>query len=237
MRHRRIRTLSCVLLLAALGYLLTAYVALPLWWREYEARHPALVGAPRITHTANGIPGDPLNVALVGAEEGIHRAMLAAKWHPADPITLRSSLRIAADVMLDRPYAGAPVSSLYLWGRKEDLAFEQAVGHDPRRRHHVRFWRSEGADAQGRPCWIGAATLDTRVGISETTLQITHHIAADVDAERDKVIGDLQQAGHLSATHWIEGFHDVLEGRNGGGDPWRTDGRLAIGVIAPRNAP
>jgi hypothetical protein len=26
----------------------------------------------------------------------------------------------------------------------------------------------------------------------------------------------------------MDGFHRQLQGKNGGGDPWRTDGRLAI---------
>jgi len=217
-----------------LVYLLVAYVLLPLWWRHYEHHHPAVADAPRITCTSNDIPGDPLNVALVGSERDVHLAMQAGGWYPADPITLKSALRIAADVVFKRPYEDAPVSSLYLWGRKEDLAFERMVGSDPRQRHHVRFWRSEKPDENGLPLWMGAATLDTHVGLSHDTGQITHHIGPDVDLERDKVINDIKQAGNLSAAYWIDGFHKELEGKNGGGDPWHTDGWLAVGVIAIR---
>ena len=135
------------------------------------------------------------------------------------------------DVVFDRKYADAPVSNLYLFGRKEDLAFEQAVGSDPTRRHHVRFWRSQEVDKNGEPLWFGAATLDQSVGLSHTTGQITHHISPDVDAERDKVIDDIKRAGDLASVYWIDGFHKELEGKNGGGDPWRTDGRLAVGVL------
>src|SRR6185369_11715834 len=103
--------------------------------------------------------------------------MLAAGWHAADPLGLRSDLEIAADTVLARPYEDAPVSNLYLFGRKEDLAFEQPAGDDPRRRHHVRFWKSSKVDDQGRPAWVGSATYDQRVGLSHTTGQITHHIA------------------------------------------------------------
>lgn len=232
--RRRSRVWLRRFLAVVLFYLVIAYVALPFLWHRHEERHPALADAPRVTHTASGIPGDPLNVALVGTEEEIHLAMLAARWYPADPITLKSAMRIAVGVVFDRPYDDAPVSSLYLFGRKEDLAYEQPVGNDPRRRHHVRFWRSAKVDEQGKPLWIGAATLDVRVGLSYTTAQITHHIGADVDLERDKVIDDIQQAGDLSAVYWVDGFHKELKGENGGGDPWHTDGRLAVGVIAIR---
>jgi hypothetical protein len=219
-------------LAAAVVWLFTAYLLLPVLWRRHERRHPALEEAPRITRTSDGIHGDPINVALVGTEKELHLAMLAAKWHPADPITLASSLRIAAGTVFHRPYDAAPVSSLYLFGRKQDLAFEQPIGADPRRRHHVRFWRAEKADDDGRPLWIGAATLDTRVGLSHTEGQITHHISPDVDQERDKVIADVKRAGDLVRVYWVDGFQDPPEGKNGGGDRWRTDGRLAVGVIA-----
>ena len=218
----------------AVVYLAIAYLLLPLLWRHHEMRHPAIADAPKITHTASGIPGDPLNVALVGTEEDIHRAMHAAKWYPADPITLRSAIRIAVGVVFKRSYDDAPVSSLYLWGRKEDLAFEQPVGNDPRRRHHVRFWRSEKVDEESRPLWMGAATLDIRVGLSHTTGEITHHIGSAVDLDRNKVIDDIRGAGYLAKMDWIDDFHKVSEGKNGGGDPWHTDGRLAVGVLAVR---
>src|SRR5262249_32427329 len=77
--------------------------------------------------------------------------MLAAKWYPADKLTLRSCLEIAAEVsVLKRAYDDAPVSSELLLGRKQDLAFEQAVGDNPRHRHHVRFWESDKRDPDGR---------------------------------------------------------------------------------------
>ncbi|HQE27435.1 MAG TPA: LssY C-terminal domain-containing protein [Phycisphaerae bacterium] len=221
--------------LTVLGlYLLVAYLILPWTWRRYERRHPALANAPTLTHTADGIPGDPLNLALIGTEESLHRAILAAGWYPADPITLKTSLRIAADVVFKRPFDQAPVSSLFLFGRKEDLAFEKPVGTNPRERHHVRFWRSSEVDDAGRPLWFGAATFDTHVGFSHTTGQITHHIAPDVDADRDLLIDDLAHKGMLADVEWIEDFHTVRQGKNGGGDPWHTDGRLAVGIIAAK---
>jgi len=42
------------------------------------------------------------------------------------------------------------VSSEFLFGRKQDLAFEQAVGDNPRHRHHVRYWES---DKRESACW------------------------------------------------------------------------------------
>ena len=226
---RRTATVIAALLCV---YATIAYVVTPSVWKRYVQRHPSLADVPGITCTKAGIPGDPLNVALVGTENEVKRAMLAADWHPANPLTLKSCLKIAADTVFDRAYVDAPVSNLYLWGRKEDLAFEQPVGDNPRKRHHVRFWRSQIADGDGRPIWIGSVTYDDRVGLSRTTGQVTHHIAADVDAERDRLMQTLQKANQLSEVYYEDHFHKTLEGRNGGGDLWRTDGRLAVGVIA-----
>ena len=213
------------------AYLVVAYLVMPVVWSWYVWDHPTLDAIPHSTSTADGLPGDPLNVALIGTETALKKMLLAAKWDQADPLTFRSSLEIAEAAVLDRPYANAPVSTLYLWGRKEDLAFEQPVGDNPRQRHHVRLWRADQVDRDGRPVWVGAAIYDTRVGFSDTTGQITHHTAADIDAERDKLLHDLKHTGDLSAVYTIKGFHKILRGRNGGGDPWHTDGGLAVGVI------
>ncbi len=228
-RRWRITRLVTVLLMLWLGI---AYLLMPIFWKRYTHWHPALEAIPTITYTGAGIPGDPLNVALIGTKAEVMKILVAARWYPADPLTFRSCLRIATASVLKRPYDEAPVSNLFLWGRKEDLAFEKPVGSDPRQRHHVRFWQADQVEPDGRPLWIGAATYDRKVGFSHTTGQITHHIAADVDTERDHLFADLKQTGSLSEVTFIPGFHKVLEGRNGGGDPWHTDGNLAVGVIA-----
>ncbi|HEX3727997.1 MAG TPA: LssY C-terminal domain-containing protein [Pirellulales bacterium] len=193
--------------------------------------HPALADAPQRTNTLQGFPGDPINVAFVGTQDDLQRMMHAARWVPADPITLRNSLRIAVDTVAHRQYADAPISNLMLWGRKQDLSFEQPVGNSPKSRHHVRFWRSPAVDAQGRPLWLGAAIFDTGVGVSQINGHVTHHIDPDVDAERDKLAEDANQVGSLADIFWIDGFQETLAGSNGGGDPYRTDGRLLVGTI------
>jgi hypothetical protein len=79
--------------------------------------------------------------------------------------------------------------------------------------------------------WFGAVTFDERVGLSHTTGQVTHHIGPDLDAERDRLIAGLQQAGAAENVFWLDGFQQ-LQGKNGGGDPWHTDGRLEAAVLA-----
>jgi hypothetical protein len=212
-------------------YLAVAYFFVPELWIFYAHRHPSFEDIPRITYTGDDHPGDPLNVALIGTEAELKKIMQAAKWYEADPLSLRSDLKIAEATILKRPYKDAPVSSLYLFKRKQDLAFEQPIGDDPSRRNHVRFWKTQLVDGDGRPVWVGSASYDRKVGLSHTTGQVTHHIGADVDAERDHLFKDLEQTGLLAEVFIVEGFHKIREGTNGGGDPWHTDGNLYAGVI------
>ena len=182
------------LLLITLVWAIAAYLIIPKLWLRHFRRHPFFTQPARLTETGDGHPGDPINIGLVGSESEIVRAMTKAGWYPADKITLASSVRIAADTVLRRPDDDAPVSNLFLFGRKQDLAFEQPLKGGPGKRHHVRFWLWDQL-YEGRQGWFGAATYDTSVGLSHTTGQVTHHIAPDVDAERDRLVSELQQAG------------------------------------------
>lgn len=226
-----LKRISYRISIALIVYFIIAYLFVPLLWKGYSDRHPELDSSPRITNTRDGHPGDPLNVSLIGSRSEVEAIMAAAKWFPADALGFRSDIKIAADTVLKRTYDEAPVSSLYLFGRKEDLAFEQPVGKDPSKRHHVRFWKYDKTDEQGRTIWLGSATYDERVGLSHTTGQITHHIAGDIDVERQHVMQDLESTGMLQSSKMIPGFHAKLTGKNGGGDTWQTDGSLFVGEI------
>lgn len=215
---------------ALFAYLLLAYLLLPALWRHHE-HEPGLASLPMVTRTGSDIPGDPLNVGLVGAKEDVLLAMHAAGWLPADPITLRTSIEIVGSVVLDRPYRDAPVSPLYYQGKKEQLAFEKPDGRSADRRHHVRFWLVLDKGMQGRPVWLGSVTFDRGVGLSHDTGQVTHHIAPDIDAERDLLMRDLSDAGMVQSLFQISGIGPTLFGRNGEGDPYYTDGEIHVATL------
>ena len=218
--------------LAALGaaifiYGMTAYVVLPWAWTHYE-HQKGLAGLTMVTQTSQGIPGDPINVGLVGTREDVHCAMHAAGWYPADPITFRSSVEIVGSVVLRRPYKDAPVSTLYYQGRHQDLAFEKPVGESADRRHHVRFWEVLKQGDENRPVWLGSATFDRDVGLSRYTGQVTHHIAPDIDAERDGLTNDLKNSKVVEAVYEVSGAGPTYMGRNGEGDRYFTDGEVKV---------
>jgi hypothetical protein len=214
-------------LLAVLAYTLAAYLILPTYWTHYE-HQTRLATLPMVTQTAQGIPGDPINVGLVGDTKDVLCAMQAAGWYPADPVTLKSSIEIAGSVLLDRPYRDAPVSPLFYLGRREDLAFEKPDGNSADRRNHVRFWKVLEQGEEKRPVWLGDATFDRSVGVSRYTGAITHHIDADIDAERLHLAADLETAGMVDAKYQVTGVGPTMTGRNGGGDLYYTDGEVWI---------
>ena len=76
------------------------------------------------TKTADGLLGDPVNLAFDGSDVDIHQAMQAAGWTLADPITLHSSWKIIVSSVFRRSYQNAPVSDLLLFGRSQDFAYQ-----------------------------------------------------------------------------------------------------------------
>lgn len=188
------------------------------------------------TRTADGLLGDPINVAVIGSAEDLRTAMLSAGWTEAAPLDLRSGWRITTASVLRRSYPSAPVSPLFVFGRKQDLAFEQEVSGNPAQRHHVRFWSCP-------PGWVlpggfdvdlvGAATFDRSVGLSLFTFQVTHRIAERTDDERDWVVASL---GERADVHIVRHFSTGYHTRNGGGDAIETDGDLPILTLAAEPA-
>jgi hypothetical protein len=215
------------------GYLAISYLILPATWSRIE-HEPGLPKRAMVTSTEQGIPGDAINVGLIGAREDVVSAFHGAGWYPADPITLKSSLEIVGSVLFDRSYKDAPVSPLYFDGRREDLAFEKPVGTSADRRQHVRLWQVLQSGTDGRPVWLGSASFDSGVTLSRDTGQVTHKIAPNIDQERDRLIGDLDRARMIVEIFQIEGVGPTLNGRNGEGDPYYTDGEIRMAKLVAR---
>jgi LssY C-terminus len=207
-------------------WLLLAYVILP---RIYRWLSKAFLPGYFIgrTQTGDGVLGDPVNLAIVGSEEALIQAMVAAGWKRADKLSLGSSFKMVYSAVIGTSYTSAPVSSLFLFDNKQDLAFEKDVGGNPRKRHHARFWETpEDWWLPGgyKADWLGAATFDENVGLSLFTGQITHKIDSNVDKERDFVVSGLKKSAETIT--WVKHFTSSYNSRNGGGDIIHTDGAL-----------
>src|SRR5713226_9154980 len=126
----RLRRWLLILGAVPIVYLILAYLVFPALWKHYE-HEPGLAPLPMVTRTSTGIPGDALNVGLVGSKEDVLRAMQESGWFPADPITLRTSIEIVGSVVLDRPYHDAPVSPLYYEGKGSNLLLRNQMAKAP----------------------------------------------------------------------------------------------------------
>lgn len=213
-----------------LFWLLLAYLVLPRIHRILTSIYVPdyFIGRAR---TSDGLLGDPINLAAEGSEAQVNAAMTGAGWIRADEVTLRSSWRIITSTVLRRSYDEAPVSPLLLFGRQQDLAYQQEVAGNPAKRHHVRFWKCpEGWLLPGghKVDWLAAGTFDRAVGFSLFTLQITHKIDADTDVERDHIVETLLASHPEVSVRVIEDFSTGYHSRNGGGDTIETDGNLPV---------
>ena len=206
------------ILAAALTYGIAGYVVLPRTVRM-SLKVLQRKRVPRYTITGDGLPGDPVNLVLKGTRAQLDAAFAAAGWLQADPLTLASSWRMVRTFLLNRPYPTAPFSTLYLYGRGQDVGFQKAIDNSPRRRHHVRFWalsleRTEAMLGQmsfwlndDRPAdhrevfWIGAGTKDTGFSLTRLTFQVTHATNSDTNAERNFIIAELKQCGVIGEAN------------------------------------
>ena len=217
--------LNSVLFWAVLAYLAIPRVHQVLTWLYVP---DYFIGR---TRTPDGLLGDPVNLAVHGDEDDIHAAMRAAGWVRADAITPRSALRIVVSSLLRRSYPAAPVSTLMLFGRGQDFAYQKEVEGNPSQRHHVRFWHTP-ADwvlPGGRSVdWLAGATYDRSVGLSALTFQVTHKIDADIDIERNFVVDDVRWANAEADLGVWPDFFTAYHDKNGGGDRVETDGDLYV---------
>ncbi|WP_082581498.1 LssY C-terminal domain-containing protein [Leifsonia sp. Root227] len=218
-----------------LFWVVVAYLVLPRLHRILTSIYVPdyFIGRAR---TSDGLLGDPINLAVLGTEAQLDRAMTEAGWTRADEVTLRTSWGIIASTLLRRSYDEAPVSPLFLFGHQQDVAYQQEVRGNPSKRHHVRFWRCPegwllpgGHDAD----WMAAGTFDRSVGFSLFTLQITHKIDANTDIERDHIVSTLMDARIGVDVDVIEDFSTGYHSRNGGGDSIETDGNLPVIDVRP----
>lgn len=211
-------------------WIIVAYLALPRLHRILSSIYVPNYFIGR-TRTADGILSDPVNLAARGSEEQLHKVMGEAGWSLADDITPRSAWKMVTTVLRRKSYPNAPVSPAFLFGRKQDFAYQQEVDNNPNQRHHVRFWRCpKGWLLPGghRVDWLAAGTYDRSIGVSLFTFQLTHRIDEDTDIERDYIIQTVQDSVEPVRVAILKDFSSGYHSRNGGGDSIRTDGDLPI---------
>ncbi|NWG23694.1 MAG: LssY C-terminal domain-containing protein [Pseudorhodoplanes sp.] len=208
---------------------------------------------PSYTITGDGLPGDPVNIALIGTLHELRSAFATLGWSEADRLGLASSWRMVRAFVLNSPYPTAPFSTLYLFGRRQDIGFQKAIDNSPRKRHHVRFWalsldraektigsvgfwlNTDRPPEDERVVWVGAGTKDTGISLTRLTFQITHATDSDTNLERDFIIAELSKHGVIAATRQYRSG-EILPAKRV--NHYITDGDITIAdLVADRTGP
>ena len=205
---------------------------------------------PSYTITGDGLPGAPVNVALVGTLQQLRSGFAILGWSEADRLGLASSWGMIRAFVFNSPYPTAPFSTLYLFGRGQDIGFQKAIDNSPRKRHHIRFWALSVTRAQAtwgtpgfwldtdqppdneRVLWVGAGTRDTGLSLTRLTFQITHATDSDTNAERDHIIAELTKSRTIDAVRIYQSGQDLLTEHV---NHYVTDGEIALASLVVKD--
>jgi hypothetical protein len=230
------------MLAVGLTYGIAAYIILPRVIRMgLKVLQRKLV--PSFTVTGDGLPGDPVNLALIGTLPQLRAAFATLGWLEADRLSLASSWGMVRAFVLNSPYPTAPFSTLYLFGRGQDIGFQKAIDNSPRKRHHIRFWALEIGRAQNtwgaadfwlntdRPpgdasvIWVGAGTRDTGLSLTKLSFQITHATDSDANAERSFIVAELTKNQLIEAVTAVQSGEGLPAERV---NHYLTDGEITV---------
>ncbi|MEJ2310209.1 MAG: LssY C-terminal domain-containing protein [Gammaproteobacteria bacterium] len=170
--------------------------------------------------------GDPLNLIIVGGVEDAFPALVRRGWRPTEQNWSGAIMKMMTSALSGQPYLNAPVSSLYLYDRPQDLALQRARDNI-HQRNHLRLWLSP-MSYQGKPVWVGQISRDigTRLTIHSPYLT-THKIDPNVDEARTALTEDMAYSQNLAKIGLVSGVGAASREaprRNLTRDPYYTDG-------------
>jgi LssY C-terminus len=172
--------------------------------------------------------GDMVNFVIVGSEKDVQAALDAATWHVADTSNENAVLNAVMQTYDNKDYLAMPMSTLYLFGRKQDFGYEMA---EPiamvASRHHFRIWKAPFT-WKGSQVWCGAGTHDIGFAKDKRNGSITHKIDPAVDGERDNIGASLQKANKAKTLTYYLPPSPVQDAKNATGDGYHSDGRLLV---------
>jgi hypothetical protein len=184
-------------------------------------------GIPRRVTDQSGHAGDMINFALVGTQAQVESAFKAAGWVQLDKSVEDALVHGILSTLSHEAYTEMPMSTLYLFGRPQDLSFARG---DPLKiaaeRHHLRVWRTE-IKVDGAPLWVGSATHDIGFETDQRNGNVTHRIDPNVDGERGFLLQSFDAAGAFSSAAYVTPADPVTSARTATGGEFSSDGRIA----------
>jgi hypothetical protein len=177
--------------------------------------------------------GDPLNLIIIGETEDLFYAFIRAGWDETEVVTAESGFKTAMSFITGGRYRYSPISSLYVFDRRQDIAM-QRIRENVHERNHFRLWLSP-ITFQGKPVWIGQISRDIGVRFTWKTV-MTHKIDPDVDETREFLLENLAFNQVLEDFAYVRGVSlaPINQPRqNLTGDPYYTDGLRVVIWIPP----
>ena len=169
-----------------------------------------------------------VNFVIIGSQKDVQAALDAATWHVADTNNQKAVLSAIMETYEKKDYLQMPMSTLYLFGRKQDFGYEMA---EPiamvASRHHFRLWKAPFT-WKGQEVWVGAGTHDIGFAKDKRNGSVTHKIDPIVDGERDNIGSSLQKANKTKTMGYYLPPNSVQDGKNATGDDYHSDGRLLV---------
>ncbi len=198
---------------------------------DEEGLRDALEQLPCCTTSKDGKhPGDPLNIVVIGKPDDLFPAFIRRGWRMAEDTYWRSIKRTIYSFLFGKRYRYSPVSPLYLFGRKQDIALQKARG-TIHRRNHLRLWLTSLL-INNKEVWIGQISRDIGVRFTRKSHNfVTHKIDLDVDEVRNAFMEDMLYSHGLKKVGFVEGVGMAPEDKprtNMTGDPYFTDGLRAV---------
>lgn len=209
-------------------------------FEDSESLRLALEGLPRAVKNKNGsAEGDPLNLVLIGEFEDIVAAFTISGWDETHALYVGTALKTTSSFLFGKTYRYQPISSLYVFGRPQDVSFQKAR-KSINERNHMRFWKTLYR-YKGRSVWLGQISRDIGVKYTfKTGFLTTHKIDPDVDKDHFYVIQDLIDSQAINAIAFVKGVDEAsyIEPRyNLGGDPYFTDGLRGVFFLSDLPVP
>jgi hypothetical protein len=183
---------------------------------------------PRRVGDLDGNPGDMVNYALIGTQDQVTKAFTSAGWVQVDKTTQDAVVHGLISTLSHAAYTEMPMSTLYLFGRSQDLSFARA---DPLAvaaiRHHLRVWKTTET-VGGEQLWVGSATHDNGFEKDQRNGGITHHIDANVDQERDFLQQSFAGAGVIAGAAYVIPPDPLTTAKTATGGSFQSDGRIVV---------
>ncbi len=198
---------------------------------ELEKQPANTVGGDRKT------PGDPLNAFFIGQADDITAAYRRRGWDETELTYFASAWKTLRSLLFRSRYRHSPVSNLYAFGRRQDIALQKSRS-TVAIRNHMRAWLTP-LRYKGMEVYIVQISRDIGLRLSTKTM-FTHKIDPDVDDARDYLILDLLASQGVSAVGFVKGVGAASMGQpryNYTKDPYFTDGYRAVIFFTAKPTP